>query len=361
MSSLAVSALLCLTASLPASQTDLSPRELEVWRHLQPSVVTILNHGVPAGAGALIDSSGLFITHRSSVPAPMMDGVLSSGRIVRLVAEASDSVTHLVLLQAQNWSPEFGRPVHLPTADEDGHGYVFAVLATGPIRAAFTGLNKAGFVQAQRRIIPLNEVRFEQPTDGCAGALLIDQDDALLGVLGATLSRGQDILTQNFQPIAPVIPPRVTPIPGAGGFAGGRSRGIDNGALQSPIQNLLKQQRRIGPSDMTVAYAAGMAVLRRVVEGFRSPDHRVAYPALGITCKDTPGGGALIESVQADSPASRAKLEPGDILMSIAGEQIRNQVDFALVMLRQKIGAHIFIYVHRNNQTVVQEAVVGES
>jgi S1-C subfamily serine protease len=369
MSSSAVSAFLFLSLGFSTPQTDLSPRELQVWQSLQPSVVTIVDKGVPKGAGALIDSSGLFLTHRSSVPAPLMDGVLANGRTIHLIATATDPVTHLVLLQAQNWDPSYGRPVRMPAADEFGHGFVFAVLPTGPIRAAFTGLNKAGFVQAERRIIPLNEVRFEQPTDECAGALLIDSDGELLGVLGATLSHAQDSLGMNFAANAPTVnDSNSAPVTGFGAGVGGggvppfapggpgRSRGQSQ---QSPLDNLLKRQRRIGPSDMTVAYAAGMVVLRRVVDGFKTADHRVEYPSLGITCKDTPGGGALIQSVQPDSPASHARLAPGDILMSIAGEPIRNQVDFALVMLRQKIGSHIFIYVHRRSETVVQEAIVG--
>ncbi len=353
MLSWAVNLLALVAVNSGTVVSDLSPREAEVWQRLQKGFVTLENTGVPSGTAALIDPSGLFIAHRSSISGPVLEGRLSSGRTIRFVSIGQDSLTKLVLLQAQNWRAEFGFPVRVPDGDEAGHGMVFAVLPSGPIRAAFTKLNRPGFVQAERRVIPLNEVQFEAPLDGCAGALLVDEDGELLGVLGATLSRNgiQDALNMsNSQARAGGAVPFLNNVQGRGpAYAPG------------PVERILKGQQRMGPSDLMVAYSAGVTVLKKVVDGFRSPDHHVGYPSLGLLCKDTPGGGALVQAVQPDSPADRAKIQPGDILLSIAGEQIRNQVDFALVMLRQTAGDKILVHFHRNNRSIVQEVIVGHS
>jgi S1-C subfamily serine protease len=280
-----------------------------------------------------------------------MQGLLPNGRMLTFDSIGQDSVTRLVLLQAENWRPEFGDPVRVPEGDEFGHGMVFAVLPSGPIRAALTKLNKLGFLRSEKRVIPLNEVQFEAPIDGCAGALLVDEDGELLGVLGATLSRGgfpeqQGALGTRFA--TGPTPFNNTPSQGPAYSPG-------------PAERILRGQQRMGPSDLMVAYTAGVVVLKKVVEGFRSPDHQVRYPSLGLLCKDTPGGGALVQAVQPDSPAEHAGIQTGDILLTIAGEPIRNQVDFALVVLNQTAGDKILIHFKRRNHEMVDEVIVGSN
>jgi S1-C subfamily serine protease len=335
---------------------------LAVWKRIQPSFVTLMRGGLPGGTAALIDPSGLFLAHQSSLSGSAVLGTLSSGRVIRLISVGYDQLTHSALLQAQDWRQDFGIPVRVPEGDEVGHGVVFAVLPTGPIRAAFTSLNRPGFFQAERRIMPLNEVHFETADDGCAGALLVDEDGELLGVLGATLAKpvpeGFDGVTSNVQ--------NLNSGPGLrGGFGGsasrgGGGRGIPNGP--TPLDRVLKnQQQRMGPSSMTVAYTVGIVVMKRVIDGFKTPDHHVGYPSIGLYCKNTPGGGAYVQAVQPDSPADRSHIQSGDVLTQIGSDPVRDQVDFALVMLKQNPGDKILVQFKRRNRTYVQEVVVGHS
>jgi len=346
MSSWVVNLLALVSIHWSIGVGDLSPKEAQVWRRLQRGFVTLESQGRPMGAAALIDSSGLFLTHSASIAGQSCVGVLPNGARLILDEISSDTLTKLVLLQARNWSPDSATPIRVPIGDEVGHGMVFAVLPGGPIRAAFTQLNRPGFVKAEGRVIPLNEVQFEAPVDGCAGALLVDEDNELLGVLGATLSRNGAMDNLAYGGYGGPKPIEVVP---------GRSNG-------SPLARLFRPHRsRMGPSNLTVAYTAGVVVLKKVVEGFRSPDHHVGYPSLGVLCRDAIGGGALIQAIQPDSPADRARLQSGDILIQIAGEQIKNQVDFAMVMLRQTAGERIVVQFKRNNRVLFEEVIVGHS
>ena len=349
---LAASILLGVVARADDLQGDLSPKEQEVWQRLQKSFATLQVRGVPSGTAALIDQSGLYLAHQTSVDStpdgPAVYGTLSNGKSLRFAVIGKDSLTKLTLLQAIGWQSEYGTPVRVPVGDEVGHGMVFAVLPNGPIRAAFTKLNFAGLVREERRIIPLNEVQFEAPEGGCAGALLIDEDGELLGVLNATLSK--DDLVSAQAPVTAL----------SGGFGGG-GRGPTYAAANS-VARVLRGRGQMSPANLTVAYTAGVAVLKRVVEGFRSPSHHVAYPSLGLLCIDAPRtGGALVQAVQPASPADIAGIRVGDVLTMIAGVQIRNQVDFAMVMLDQTPGDTIVVQYHRRARNLVQPVVVGHS
>jgi hypothetical protein len=223
-------------------QTDLSPKEVEVWQRLQKGFATLQIAGQPAGTAALIDSSGLFLAHQSSVGGQPLEGLallgtLSNGRMLRFAVISRDSLTKLILLQAQGWHGDYGTVVRVPDGDETGHGMVFAVLPTGPIRAAFTKLNFPGFVEAERRVIPLNEVQFETPAGGCAGALLVDEDGELLGVLNATLSKGGVVDV----PTAVVRRPRV-PSP----YSVPQARGP--AYIPGPVERILKGRQEMAPS-----------------------------------------------------------------------------------------------------------------
>lgn len=343
---LAVSILATAFARVDDFQSDLSPKEQEVWQRLQKSFATLEVRGVPAGTAALIDQSGLFLAHQTSVDeepdGPALYGVISNGKQFRFAVIGRDSLTKLTLLQAIGWQSDYGTPVRVPQGDEVGHGMVFAVLPNGPIRAAFTKLNFPGMVKEERRIIPLNEVNFEAPEGGCAGAILIDEDGELLGVLNATLSRDEGIAG--------------VPTPLLGSSARGPTYS------SSPVERIVRGRQQIGPSNLTVAYTAGVAILKRVVEGFRSETHHVAYPSLGVLCVNAPGtGGATVRAVQPASPADIAGIRVGDVLTMIAGVPIKNEVDFSMVMLEQTPGDTIVVQYRRRTRQLVQPVVVGHS
>ena len=121
---------------------------------------------------------------------------------------------------------------------------------------------------------------------------------------------------------------------------------------------VLGNQQNYGPSQLTVAYTAGAQVMTRVLSGFLSPAHDVAYPSLGVMCIDSPGGGATVQAVTKNSPAAKANFRVGDIILDIGGKLIQNQVDFARVMLEQAVDQKVTIRVRRGAQQLLLEPVI---
>jgi putative serine protease PepD len=294
---------------------------------MEPAIVTIMAGEKPLGAAALIDRSGWFVAHRKAVTAREVTGRMSDGQTIQLTVKGEDSLTQLVLLEAASWEPSRARPFFAPMSNDQAGGNLIAVLPTGPIRAECVSA-RFGVVKPSRRLVPLNEMRFEAPAEEVGTALVFSEQGALLGALSATLG----------------APESQTRIPG--------------NTLTNP--RILGQSQIYGPSQMTVAYTAGAQVMKRVMQGFLSPLHEVQYPTLGVMCVDTPGGGATIQQIVKDSPAAKSGFRVGDVIVDIGGTLIRNQVDFARVMLEQDIDQKVTIRVKRGMQNLLLEPTIAK-
>lgn len=310
---------------------QLNASEQALWRKIEPSVVYLIRDGKPVGAAALIDDRGYFIAHKQIASTSML-GRMSDGRTVDLNLEAVDEPTQLVLLIAKNWTLGPARRVALGTQDEEKGERLFAVLGTGPIRAEFHAGERVGVIGASRRPVTLSEIRFEMPPQSVGGALVFTQSGEFLGALNATLS-----------PQAP----------------------------ETPMESLLKGERdiakltqqmarsQLGPAQMTVAYTIGADALKRVIDGFRSPSHEVAHPAIGVNCINAGGKGAYVESVNPGSPAAIAGIRAGDVIVEMAGIPISDQIDYARVLLRQQVGALVPMRIKRDGREAALTVIVG--
>jgi len=320
--------------------------EQDVWARMRSSFVTIMTSDErPIGAAVLIDSRGLFVAHRQAVQGDTVQARLSNGESVRLVVRTSETATQLVLLAADKWDPNYARPFRAPGDNERPGGLLLAVLGSGPIRAEFVSSRLHGVIRPSQRLVPLTELRFEAPEETIGSALIVCENGELLGGLNATLRSATPVNLGNQQSALSGL------------------QDVRN--LQDLVKALPKQglrpQNSIGPSSMTVAYTVGPSFVRRVLDGFRSPDHRVIFPSLGVFCVDNVGGGALVQVVKEGSAADKAGVRVGDVLLDIAGNNIRNQVDFALVMLRQESGRKITMRVKRGLSILIMDAVVGRA
>jgi putative serine protease PepD len=315
-------------AGVAAEQGRLGPRELQMWRRIEPSIVTVLQNGRASGPAALIDTSGLFVAHRNAVLADQVMARLSDGSTVQLNVKGKDAISQLVVLQAIDWDNARAKAFAAPTNNERPGGSLLAVLPSGPIRAEYVS-STLGVVKPANRLVPLAEFRFEAPATEVGTALVFGENGEFLGALSATLSKADER----------------SPLPG---------NSLNN-------TNKIFGQPAIGPSGLTVAYTTGPQVLRRVLAGFRSESHEVVYPSLGVVCSDAIGDGALVRGVTAGSPAAQAGVRFGDVLVDIGGQIIRNQVDFARVMLDQEVGKKIVVRIRRGSQLLFLNAVVAKA
>ncbi|MEZ0325727.1 MAG: PDZ domain-containing protein [Fimbriimonas sp.] len=326
----AVSAGLVLTGAAGDQVNRLNAQEQQVWKRMEPRIVTVLQNGRPTGAAALIDTSGLFVAHRNAVLADMVQGRMSDGRTVQMTVKGQDSLTQLVLLQVADWDAGSVQAFLPPMVNERPGGALLAVLPSGPIRAEHVSSQRFGVVKPSNRMVPLSEFRFEAPAAEVGTALVFCENGEFLGALNATLGGPQAVGTS----------------------------GVGTN-LTDP--RTIFNTRPIGPSGLTVAYTTGAQLTRRVLDGFKSESHEVQYPSLGVMCNDAIGGGAQVQKVVPNSPAAQAGVRFGDIIVDIAGVVIRNQVDFARVMLDQEVGKKIVVRIKRGSQMLFMNAVVAKA
>lgn len=292
-----------------------------MWRKVRPSVVTLVREDQPVGVAALIDSSGLFIAHKSSVEAKTVVGRDGDGREFALSWKAEDEATQLVLLGATSWRSE-AVPVAVPRSLDAQAERLIAVAAEGPIRAQVAGKGILGML-ANQRVTRLTAIEFEVPDSRFAGALLFSMRGELVGSIAATL----------------------------------RSESVSNQVQRMALGNAAP--RGFGPGPIAVGYAVSPAVVERVVDGFRSPTHRVRHPKIGVFCKDHPQGGALVQSVEPGSPGALAGIKPGDIIAEIDGTAIRNQLDVAAVVFDTEVGQIIRVTYRRGQTQTIASIRVG--
>jgi serine protease Do len=314
---------LALTLAAPM-QERLSERDRAVWRKLDPSVATLFEGKKALGPAALVDTSGLFVAHGGAVTGNTVQAKLGE-RDLKMVVISRERNTELVLLKAEGYEGT-AKPFRVPFGDVPT-GTVFAVLSTGPIRAEHIPTRRYGVLGSTRRGVPIVELRFEAPEVQFGTGLILTESGEMYGSVNAAL--------------VPTQP------------KDGRSAQNLNGVRQfSP---------NIGPSSLTVAYAVGPQLVRRVLDGFLSPSHEVSFPTMGVMCVDNIGGGALVQIVRPGTPAEAAGIQVGDVLLDINGNAIGDQFDFSRVMLRQEVGKKVAIRLRRGNGQQIREVVIGRA
>lgn len=70
--------------------------------------------------------------------------------------------------------------------------------------------------------------------------------------------------------------------------------------------------------------------------------------------------GALVVKVMPGSPADKAGIEPGDVVVEIAGEKCENPDDVSRAIRRQKIGESVAIKLYRKGKLLDRQVTLGE-
>lgn len=335
----AASACLALMSVGDADKQTLSAVEQRAWAKVRPSVVTMMHSGIARGIGVCVDSKGSFLVHRSAVPFPNLFAKLSSGIQIQVKLVASDDTTQLSLVQAVNPLPTSVAPIKIGSEPEKAGGSLLAVLVTGPIRATFVNGERYGIVKPSLRLVPLNELQFEAHSAQIGGGLVFTVDGSLMGILDATLGLGEPNQNQVSKSADSTL---------GGGFGGAALAappGASRAALPRPRPSV-----QFGPAPQTVAYTISSSVLHRVVSGLSSPSRKVLHPAIGVQCRNFEPLGAQITSVVVGSPAEKAGLRVGDVILAIGGALINNQLDVPRITMRLRIGTEVEVRYRRDDE-----------
>jgi len=289
-------------------------------REVSPGVATLLVAGRSVGPAALISADGLFVVSLSSITDGTYQLRLNSGELVGAAKIAEDRLSQLALLRAEGKS--FGVPVgEMPDFSRNAPGF-FAISADGIVKVDVVSSHKLGLAGPARRLVPMCEVRFAGTPDKMRTALFF---------------QGRTLIGPMLTSLRPIETQAAASLPTLG-FA-----------------------QNYGPDPLSVGFVPGPDVLLRVLDGFRSPSHHVSHPYLGVLCKDAIGAGAQVVKVVEGSAAERVGIRVGDVILGIGSATVRDHVDFAQAMFRQKTGERVTLLLKRGPQPVVAIAIVGDS
>ena len=140
---------------------------------------------------------------------------------------------------------------------------------------------------------------------------------------------------------------------------------INHGNSGGPLLNM--QGRVIGVNsqiesesggNVGIGFAIPSNTVRSVVKKLKS-GQQVEHAYLGVSLQNAASGGAQVATVTEGSPASKAGLETGDVVVSFDGETITSADDLTSAVLAQQPGDSVEITVERDGSTKTVTATLG--
>jgi serine protease Do len=350
-------ALLTLLATVPApaqgpagriaSLGDLSRSLEELSAKVSPSVVQIFvtgyalpdaddatSSGEPtlersSGSGVIVDADGYIVTNAHVVEnatrievelpfeatggAPGRSIVKRRGRTVGAQVVAIDHETDIAVVRVE----ARGLPA-MPFGDSDTLRPGQLVLAFGsPL--GFTSSVSMGVVSAVARQLTPDDPMIYVQTDatinpGNSGGALVDTAGRLVGI--NTLIYSQS----------------------------GGSEGIGFAAPSNIVKNVFEQIRRTG----------------RVRRGELGVNAQTITPLMAEALGLAADAGVILSDVPPGSPAARAGLQPGDVVMALDGKPMENARQFRINVYTRGAGEQVALQVRRGERTVTVRVPVGE-
>lgn len=110
-----------------------------------------------------------------------------------------------------------------------------------------------------------------------------------------------------------------------------------------------------------VGFAISVEEILRVVEQLRvqTGQREEGYLGVGVSRRTDGGAGAIITSVEADSPASEAGIRSGDVVLSVDGEPIDGQTSLMAAIRDSSPGQSVEIVLWRGGERVTVVAVLA--
>lgn len=279
-----------------------------------------------SGSGVIVDADGYIVTNAHVVqnatrveielPAAGPGGasiLKRRGRIVGAQIVAVDTETDIAVLRV-----EARNLPAIPFGDSDRLRPGQIVLAFGSPLGLQTSVTM-GVVSAVARQLtpedPMIYIQTDAPINpGNSGGALVDTDGQLVGV--NTL-----IYTQS-----------------------GGSEGIGFAAPSNIVRNVFTQIRKTG----------------RVRRGEIGVYSQTITPLMAEAMGVTGDAGAILSDVLPDSPAARAGLQSGDLILALDGKRIENGRQFRINLYTRSVGDTVAIEAQRGDARFTARVAVGE-
>jgi serine protease Do len=270
------------------------------------------------GSGFLIDADGTVVTNNhvvknaTSVTVTLDDGTVLPAKVIGRDARSDLAVLRV---KASHKLPF----INLGNSDEAQPG-AWVVAVGNPF--GLGGTVTAGIVSARGRDIgegPYDSfIQIDAPINqGNSGGPLFTQDGKVVGVNSAIISPS------------------------------GGSVGIGFAIPSNTVKSVVAQLERSG--HVTRGYI-----------GVQAQSVNVAMAdALHLPPASSDERGALVASVEADSPAGHAGLLPGDVIVSVNGEHVGNSRELAINVSQLAPGTHANMDILRNGKPQTLDVTIG--
>ena len=98
----------------------------------------------------------------------------------------------------------------------------------------------------------------------------------------------------------------------------------------------------------------------KVVRGWLGVVVQMVTPELADSFGLKEGKGALVADVQKDSPADKAGLQKGDVIISYNGEEIKEMNELPLMVAETAVGEKAVVTIVRDGKTIEKKVTIGE-
>ncbi|MCR4414805.1 MAG: trypsin-like peptidase domain-containing protein [Thermoguttaceae bacterium] len=259
---------------------------------------------VGQGSGVIIDQEGHILTNAHVVSQASSVAVrLSDGRVFRNVQIlGADPVSDLAVLKihANNLiAAEWGNSDELEVGDE--------VLAVGNPYGLARSVT-AGIISAKDRRVDVENAGFRDFLQTDAAVNPGNSGGPLVNMKGHVVGINTAIVGQSYRGISFAIPSRLAQRV----FERLTTTGIARGWLGVQMQDLTPE----------LASQFGLKESR----------------------------GVIVTAVVPDSPAAKAGILPGDVVVAVGGQPVRDSEDLRLAIARTKIGAQADVTLHREGK-----------
>ncbi len=286
------------------------PRVLDEWAFLPPPQY----EAVGQGSGVIIDAQGYILTNSHVIDqASAVRVKLSDGRFIDDVQIiGADPVSDLAVLKISAnglIAAKWGDSDRLEVGDE--------VLAVGNPYGLARSVT-AGIISAKERRVDLDNTGYRDflQTDaavnpGNSGGPLVNMQGEVVGINTA-------IVGQSYRGISFAIPSQLA-------------------------QRVFERLKTTG-----------------ITRGWLGIQMQEVTPELAKHFGLTEARGVVVTAVAADSPAAKAGIQPGDVIVAVGDQTVRDAEDVRLAVARAKIGTQIVVTVLRGGQEMRIPATIEQ-
>jgi len=288
-----------------------------------PSVVTVeagLDYGgIKYATGVIVDKEGYIVTTALvSPPDQRIYVTTSDGKRISAKFLGLDSLSHLALIKAQK-DHKF-TPVEMGKLKDVSPGSWVGVISVSP---------EGGPAIMQGIISSMSEEKLRlnvYVVQGASGSPVVDRNGKMVGILRGTYYDESPVIME-FQEKKVV----------------GKALALSR--VEAPA------------SGMAIAIPIG--IVNHVASEIRTQG-KVRRGWLGIYAGLNSKGQVEIQGIEEGSPADKAKIEEGDIILEIDGKDVTNAAALKDKIIRKKSGDVVVLKIKRENKTDEYKVKLGE-